>query len=82
MIAWTSDDARHQDEFNDCYEADRFERFTHRDRGNFPVRSNSAQTRAMKRSRGTPAARQKARSFRGANRRGRGKQWSVVGSSI
>jgi hypothetical protein len=79
MIAWTTDDARHQDEFDDSYETDRFERFTYRDRGDFPVRSNSAQTRARMRSRGTPAARHKARSFRGANRRGRGKQWACMG---
>jgi hypothetical protein len=78
MIAWDTNDARY-DGSKDTYESDRFERFTYRDRGEFPVRSNSAQTRAKMRSRGTAAARQKARSFRGANRRGRGKQWACMG---
>ncbi len=78
MIATASDSHRHESQFDDSSEFDQFERFTYRQRGDFPVRSQAARTRAKMRDRGTAASRTKARSFNGANRRGRGKQWSAV----
>ena len=78
MIATTSDSHRHESQFDDSAEFDQFERFTYRQRGDFPVRSQAARTRAKMRDRGTAASRMKAKSFNGANRRGRGKQWAAV----
>ena len=54
------------------------ERFRSQGRGDFPVRSHTAQTRAKLRSRATPAAKRKARSFQGANYRGSHRHWSVT----
>lgn len=73
MIALMNENDRYQNEFDDSAGYDRFERFTYRTRGEFPVRSHAARTRGKMRSRGTAAARYKARTFNGANRRGRGK---------
>ena len=64
------------DEYGDSAEHERFERFTYRRDGEFPVRSHSAQTRGKLRSRSTAAGRRKARSFNGVNRRGSGKRYS------
>lgn len=75
MIASMNETSRYEPQFDDANDADRFERFSHRRGGDFPVRSHAARTRAKMRGRGTSAARNKARSFNGANRRGRGKQW-------
>jgi hypothetical protein len=75
MIA-TSTSHRYECQFDDAPEYDRFERFTYRTEGEFPVRSHAARSRAKLRGRATPASRNKARSFNGANRRGRGKQWA------
>lgn len=78
MIATSSDSHRYESQIDDSSEFDRFERFTYRQRGDFPVRSQAARTRAKMRDRGTAASRTKARSFNGANRRGRGKQWAAL----
>lgn len=73
MIASMTETSRYEPQFEESLDADRFERFSHRREGDFPVRSHSARTRAKMRGRSTPAGRSKARSFNGANRRGRGK---------
>lgn len=78
MIATTTESHRYESQFDDASDNDQFERFTYRQRGDFPVRSQAARTRAKMRSRGTAAARTKAHSFNGSNRRGRGKQWSAA----
>jgi hypothetical protein len=77
MIASTTETARYEPQFDESLDADRFERFTYRRGGDFPVRSQASRTRAKMRGRATPAARSKSRSFNGSNRRGRGKQWSA-----
>lgn len=79
MIATVNESHRHDCQFEDGADYDRFERFTYRSRGEFPVRSHAARSRAKLRGRATSASRSKARSFNGANRRGRGKQWASVG---
>jgi hypothetical protein len=76
MIATSYDSHRYDSQFDEAMDADRFERFTYRQRGEFPVRSQAARTRAKMRDRGTAAFRHKSRSFNGSNRRGRGKQWA------
>jgi hypothetical protein len=78
MIATANDSHRYDSQFDDSAENDRFERFTYRSAGEFPVRSHAARSRAKLRGRATPASRSKARSFNGANRRGRGKQWATL----
>ncbi len=78
MIASMNETSRYEPQFDELSDADRFERFSHRRGGDFPVRSHAARTRAKMRGRATSAARNKARSFNGANRRGRGKQWSAL----
>ncbi len=79
MIATVNESHRYDGQFEDGADYDRFERFTYRSRGEFPVRSHAARSRAKLRGRATAASRSKARSFNGANRRGRGKQWANVG---
>jgi hypothetical protein len=79
MIASDYNTHRYESQFEDGTDCDRFERFTYRQRGEFPVRSQAARTRAKMRDRGTSAFRLKSRSFNGANRRGRGKQWATLG---
>ena len=74
MIA-VMNDADRYDESSDSAEFERFERFTYRRDGEFPVRSHSAQTRGKLRSRSTPAARRKVRTFNGVNRRGTGRRY-------
>jgi hypothetical protein len=78
MIAIINDPHRNDSQFDDASEFERFERFTYRSRGEFPVRSHAARTRAKMRDRGTSASRTKAKSFNGVNRRGRGKQWATL----
>jgi hypothetical protein len=75
MIAWMTDIDRHRDASgaDDC---DRFERFTYRRSGEFPVRSHAARTRGKMRSRGH-GGRRKASPFNGVNRRGRRKLWTI-----
>jgi hypothetical protein len=53
------------------------ERLRRQGRGDFPVRSHAAQTRAKSRSLATPAAKRKARSFQGANYRGSHRHWTL-----
>jgi hypothetical protein len=60
------------------WEQGAMERFNHRSRADFPVRSYGAQTRAKMRSRATPAAKRKARSFHGANYRGSHRHWALT----
>lgn len=79
MIATVNESHRYDSQFEDGTDYDRFERFTYRSRGEFPVRSHAARSRAKLRGRATAASRSKARSFNGSNRRGRGKQWANVG---
>lgn len=78
MIALTHQTDRYESQFDNSSEFDRFERFTYRARGEFPVRSQAARTRARMRSRASAAGRNKSRGFNGANRRGRGKQWASM----
>jgi hypothetical protein len=73
MIATLNKIDRYQNTWDECEEAGRFERFTYRKGGDFPVRSHTARTRAKMRSLGGPAARRKAHMFNGVNRRGRTK---------
>ncbi|HEX4414938.1 MAG TPA: hypothetical protein VH107_14985 [Lacipirellulaceae bacterium] len=77
MIATVNDSHRYDTQFEDSDNCDRFERFTYRSAGEFPVRSQTARSRAKLRGRATHASRNKARSFNGANRRGRGRQWAA-----
>lgn len=77
MIATVNESDRFEGQLDNASETDRFEHFTYRRRGEFPVRSHAARTRAKMRSRGTSASRIKARTFNGANRRGRGKKWAA-----
>jgi hypothetical protein len=80
MIAITNESHRYDCQFEDAaLDAERFERFTYRTRGEFPVRAHAARSRAKMRGRATAASRSKSRSFNGVNRRGRGKQWAAVG---
>jgi hypothetical protein len=79
MISSQNDTHRYDTQFDDASEGGGFERFTYRSRGEFPVRSHAARTRAKMRDRGTSASRNKSRSFNGSNRRGRGKQWAMIG---
>ncbi len=78
MIATTNTSHRYDCQFDADADYDRFERFSYRHEGDFPVRSHASRSRAKMRGRGTSASRQKARSFNGANRRGRGKQWATL----
>jgi hypothetical protein len=80
MIATTSETSRYEPQFDEMIDADRFERFTYRREGDFPVRSHGSRTRAKMRGRSTPAGRNKSRSFNGSNRRGRGKlhSWAAM----
>ena len=78
MIAPMIETDRYEPQFDDSLEDVRFERFAHRRGGDFPVRSHSARTKARMRGRATASGRNKARCFNGVNRRGRGKQWSVL----
>ena len=75
MIAFSNEDDRYQNQFDDSAKFDTFEKFTYRRDREFPVRSHAARTRARMRSLGNAA---KARSFKGVNRRGRGKCLSLV----
>jgi hypothetical protein len=76
MIAVRNETQR--DEYDDSAEFERFERFSYRRGGRFPVRSHSAKTRGMCRSRSTAVGRHKARTYNGVNRRGTGKRYSQV----
>lgn len=78
MIATDYNSDRYEAQFENAPESEQFERFTYRQRGDFPVRSQAARTRAKMRGRGTSAFRLKSRSFNGSNRRGRGKQWTML----
>jgi hypothetical protein len=60
--------------FDESFDLDRFQKITHRREGEWGVRSDASRTRARMRSRGTVAARHKARSFNGVNRRGTNRQ--------
>ena len=77
MIASMNETTRYEPQFENAIDAERFERFTYRRGGDFPVRSHGSRSRAKMRDRATPAGRAKARSFNGVNRRGRGKQWAA-----
>ena len=78
MIATVNDSHRYDTQFDDAYDMDKFERFTYRQRGEFPVRSQAARTRARCAIAALSASRTKSRSFNGVNRRGRGKQWAAA----
>ena len=79
MITSMPQAARCQSICDEPMDDERFERFRHRRAADFPVRSHAARIRAKMRGRATAAGRHKARSFNGANRRGRGKQWFLCG---
>jgi hypothetical protein len=76
MIASTKAIEQYPNQYDDGIEFERFERFTYRRGGEVPVRSHASQTRGKLRSRSTAAARRKARTFNGVNRRGTGKRYS------
>jgi hypothetical protein len=78
MIATLNQTDRYQNLWDDDDEAGGRERFRHRSHGEYPVRSQTARTRAKMRSFGGAAARRKARAFNGVNRRGRSKYSSVM----
>jgi hypothetical protein len=70
MTIWTIQSGRYRDERDDDQELDRFERITHRNGGECPVRSHDSRKRGQLRNRGGAKARQKARSINGVHRRG------------
>jgi hypothetical protein len=72
MSTWTNESDTYRDDEQD--DAERFERFSHRQQGPCPVRSHTSRTKAMMRSRGGTGARQKAHSMNGAHRRCRYKR--------
>jgi hypothetical protein len=76
MTTWTTSDSDSRYEADDSWDQDRFEKITRRRQGEWGVRSDTAQTRARMRSRGTAAARLKARTFNGVNRRGRSSRFA------
>jgi len=78
MIALTNENDRYEEQVADYTECDRFERFTYRRGGEFPVRSHAARTRGKMRSRGHSGGRRRTSTFNGVNRRGRKKQWSLM----
>jgi len=78
MIAMIQQPEWNDEEPDAEWEHGRIERFTNRSRGDFPVRSHAAQTRAKLRSRATPAAKRKARAFHGANYRGSHRHWALM----
>lgn len=67
MTLWTIQSGRYEDDA--CEELDRFERISHRQRGECPVRSHASRTRGRLRSRGGTRARQKAQAINGLHRR-------------
>jgi hypothetical protein len=71
MTIWTNQSGSFSSEVDDPQEFDRFERISHRQHNECPVRSHASRTRARMRSRGGPGARRKGRSINGAHRRGR-----------
>jgi hypothetical protein len=75
MIPISHETYRHQNEFDEAMEFERFERFTYRRGGEFPVRSQASRTRGRLRSRGGVASRHKAAAFNGVNRRGLRRPW-------
>ena len=79
MIAVINECDRCEHEFDALADFDKFERFALRRDNAFLVRSQVARTRGKFRSRRSVAARRKARSFNGINRRGRGKHLSLMG---
>jgi hypothetical protein len=82
MIATVTNNNRYETSWDDADEAGGFERFRYRSHGEYPVRSQAARTRGKMRSHGGAAARRKARTFNGVNRRGRSKHFNYVGSAI
>ncbi len=71
MFAVMDENDRYENAFDDSTEVGGIERFTHRRRGEFPVRSSAARIKARVRSRGGAAAKLKARAFNGPHRRTR-----------
>jgi hypothetical protein len=78
MIAMVQQPEWNEERFDTEWEQGGIERIRHRGRAEFPVRSHASQTRAKLRSRATPAAKRKARSFHGANYRGSHRHWSLT----
>ena len=78
MVAVSESLDRYQLEFDNSADLGRFERFEYRHAGKFPVRTSDRQIRARLRSRGRAAARRKARSFNGINRRGNGRRGLLI----
>ena len=74
MTTWTSQSASNWTNEGDTLDSDRFEKFSNRRQGYLPCRAHPSRIRGRMRSRGGPAARQKAREFNGSNRRGRHRQ--------
>jgi hypothetical protein len=70
MTIWTNQSGRYLADGNIAQEFDRFERISHRQQGECPVRSHSSRTRGRLRSRAGASARQKSRSINGVHRRG------------
>ena len=70
MTTWTTQDGGYWPIDDDASELERFEKFSYRRQGDLPCRAHSSRIRGRMRSRGGAAARQKARSYNGPNRRG------------
>lgn len=73
MIAKIRVNDRYENKWDTADEFSGFERFRYRSHGEYPVGSQASRTRAKMRSLGGPAARRKAHTFNGVNRRGRTK---------
>jgi len=78
MTTWTTQQSDNWPTNDNDSDQDRFEKFSYRRQGDLPCRAHSSRIRGRMRSRGTAAARQKAREFNGPNRRGRSKQWACL----
>jgi hypothetical protein len=82
MISTFSTNDRYANTWDEAEEQSGFERFRYRSHGEYPVRSHASRSRAKMRSLGGAAARRKARTFNGVNRRGRSKYSNHEGRAM
>jgi hypothetical protein len=68
MIALIDDYDRYENDRENSLDSTRFERFSHRRKGEFPARSSASRIKARMRSRGGAAAKRKAREFNASRR--------------
>jgi len=76
MTTWTNQQSANWPTDDDNTEMDRFEKFSYRRQGDLPCRAHGSRIRGRMRSRGSAAARAKARAFNGVNRRGTYRQFA------